>query len=86
MKPLCHRDEYIYAIYIGAMKRHRISALLPESRTRKADALPGSFTSIQLYMYIIYSHTLIPWKLRKIVYFYSSFVLYYTHYRFIHSF
>ena len=40
----------------------------------------------QLYMYIIYSHTLIPWKLRKIVYFYSSFVLYYTRYRFIHSF
>lgn len=40
----------------------------------------------QLYMYIIDSYTLIPENLRKIVYFYSSFVLYYTRYRFIHSF
>ena len=46
---------YIYAIYIGAVKRHRISALLPESRTRKADALPGSFTSI-IYVYNIFPY------------------------------
>lgn len=45
----------IYAIYIGAVKRHRISALLPKSRTRKADALPGSFTSI-IYVYNIFPY------------------------------
>lgn len=84
MKPLCHRDESIYTIYIGSVKRHRISALLPEGRTRKADALPGGFMSI-IYVYN-YFHTLIPWKLCKIVYFYFLFVLYYTRYRFIHSF
>ena len=56
-KPARHRDERIYTlyrpIYIGTVKRHRISALLPESRPRKADALPGSFTSI-IYVYHIF--------------------------------
>ena len=55
---LCHRDESLYSIftiYIGAVKRHRISALLPESRTRKADALPGDFTSI-IYVYNIFPY------------------------------
>ena len=62
MKPLCRRDKSIYiiyaiyiGIYIGAVKRHRISALLPESRTRKADALPGDFTSI-IYVYNIFPY------------------------------
>ena len=52
------REESIYIIYaicIGAVKRHRISALLPEGRTRKADALPGSFTSI-IYVYHIFPY------------------------------
>ncbi len=60
-KPARHRDERIYTlyrpIYIGAVKRHRISTLLPESRPRKADALPAVLR--QLYMYIIYFYTLI---------------------------
>ena len=52
------RGVYIYYIcylYIGAVKRHRISALLPESRTRKADALPGSSTQI-IYVYHIFPY------------------------------
>ena len=58
MKPLCRREEsiyIIYAIYIGAVKRYRISALLPESRTRKADALPGGSTLI-IYVYHIFPY------------------------------
>ena len=46
---------YIYTISIGAVKRHRISALFPESRTHKADALPGGFTSI-IYVYNIFPY------------------------------
>lgn len=50
MKLARHQDESIYILYMVAVKQHRISALLPESRTRKADALPGGFTSI-IYVY-----------------------------------
>ena len=49
------RWAYIYTIHIGTVKRHRISALLPEGRPRKAAALRGVFTSI-IYVYNIFPY------------------------------